>query len=246
MSDQFPPIRILPARITITFFALTVLLVVLSIAGQYIKYTPGAVDIRGPVHEYFIDLLMQEFFLDSERSVPTYFNVLLLILPAFLLYSIAGVKSNAGDKYRRHWMALALIFLLLSVDEMVGFHETLIKPIRSIMGAGGFLYFAWVVPGIAAVVLFGIVFLRFFLHLEHKFKLLFCFSLALYITGAIGGEMISGHYAALLGQRNLTYAVVASLEESIEVSGAILISYSLFKYIETYFPEFSFLVKSGA
>jgi len=246
MPNQFPPIRIRPVRVTIAFFAITVLLVLLSIAGQYLKYTPGAVDIRGPVHEYFIGLLIHEFYLDNEGNVPTYFNVFLLILPAFLLYAIAGIKRNVGDKFRWHWMALALIFLLLSIDEMVGFHESLIKPMRSIMGAGGFLYFAWVVPGIGAVVLFGIAFLRFFLHLETKFKLLFFFSLALYLAGAVGGEMISGHYAALLGQRNLTYAVVASLEESIEFSGAILINYSLFKYIETYFSEFSFLVKSGA
>jgi hypothetical protein len=53
----------------------------------------------------------------------------------------------------------------------------------------------------------------------------------------IGGEMVSGYYAANLGQKNITYAIVASIEESIEYIGCSLIIYSLLKYIEHYLPE---------
>jgi hypothetical protein len=53
----------------------------------------------------------------------------------------------------------------------------------------------------------------------------------------IGGEMISGYYASTIGQKNFTYAVIASLEESIEYIGCSLIIFSLLKYIEQYLPE---------
>ncbi|HCK65367.1 MAG TPA: hypothetical protein DHW49_03805, partial [Anaerolineae bacterium] len=53
----------------------------------------------------------------------------------------------------------------------------------------------------------------------------------------IGGEMLSGYFAANLGQRNFTYSVVASIEESIELIGCSLIIYSLLEYIKQYLPE---------
>jgi len=67
--------------------------------------------------------------------------------------------------------------------------------------------------------------------------LLFFISLGVYIGGVIGGEMLSGYYAAALGLKNITYATVASLEESIEMIGCSLIIYSLLEYIKHYLPE---------
>jgi hypothetical protein len=75
------------------------------------------------------------------------------------------------------------------------------------------------------------------LHLDRKFKFLFFISLAVYLGGVIGGEIISGYYAANLGLKNFTYAVVASLEESVEMIGASMIIYSLLVYIEKYLPD---------
>ena len=49
--------------------------------------------------------------------------------------------------------------------------------------------------------------------------------------------MVSGYFAANLGIKNYTYAVVASLEESVEMIGCSLIIYSLLEYIKNYLPE---------
>lgn len=243
MTLQNPIITINPKRILIFFVSVVAILVGLSIWGQHIRFF-GVADIRGYWHEFLIEIMMTAFYLDNESNVPTYINALLLFLPALLLAAIGAWKNLTKDKFRFQWIILALVFFVLSVDEIASFHERLIKPMRAMFGSEGFFFFAWIIPGIAAVVLFGFAFLTFFLHLEKKFELLFFFSLAVYISGVIGGEMVSGYFAANLGQKNYTYAVVASLEESVEMLGCTLIIYSLLEYLKHYLPE-GLIIKSS-
>lgn len=236
MSNQTTTIKFNPTRILIGLLILVVVIVSLSIYGQKVRFF-GVADIRGQWHEFVLDQLMQNFYLDAEGNLTTYFNSLLLFIPSLLLVVIGLWKTTIKDKFRFHWLGLAFIFFFLSIDEAAVIHESMIKPMRSMIGAEGFFYFAWVIPGLIMVAAFGLLYLMFFLHLETKFKLLFFFSLATYIGGVIGGEMISGYYAASMGQKNFTYAIVASLEESIEYIGCSLIIFSLLKYMQHYLPE---------
>lgn len=236
MKNQTPVIKLNPKKTLLILVLFIAALVGMSIWGQRIRYF-GVADIRGYWHEFILDLMMTAFYLDAETNIPTFANALLLFIPALLLMLIGAWKSAVKDRYRFHWHLLALVFLFLSFDEAAVLHERLIKPMRNFVDAGGVFHFAWVLPGIIAVVLFGLTFLMFFLRLEPKFKLLFFFSLGVYIGGVIGGEMVSGYYAANLGLKNYTYAVVASLEESIEMFGCALIIYSLLEYIRHYLPD---------
>ena len=240
MSEQTPTVKVNPKKVLIILLVIAVILVSLSIWGQHIKYFPGSIDIRGPIHEYFLDLLMSTFYMDNEANIPTYFNTILLFIPAALLAIIGSWKKSEGDKFRYAWIGLSLVFLFLSIDEASVLHETLIKPMRSLInyeGYGGLFYFAWVIPGMGAVLLFIIIYLRFFLHLPNKYKFLFAASLTIYVSGVIGGEMLSGHFADTIGFKNFTYAKYTSLEESLEWLGAIMIIYSLLSYMKDHLPN---------
>ncbi len=236
MSNQNITIKLNPKIILIALLIMVAVIVGLSIYGQKVRFF-GVADIRGPWHEFVLDQLMQNFYLDAEGNITTFLNALLLFVPSLLLAGIGMWKISVQDKYRFHWIGLAMIFFFLSIDEAAVIHESMIKPMRAIVGAEGFFYFAWIIPGMAIIAVFGLVYLMFFLHLENKFKILFLFSLGVYIGGVIGGEMISGYFAANIGQKNITYAIAASLEESLEYIGCSLIIYSLLKYIEHYLPE---------
>jgi hypothetical protein len=236
MTNQLPPIKLNSKKILFILFALVAFLVGMSIWGQHIRFF-GVADIRGYWHEFLLSLLMTAFYLDAEGNIPSFFNTILLFVPALLLALIGAWKYAVKDKFRFQWYALTFVFFLLSLDEASSLHERLIKPMRAIAGSDGAFYFSWIIPGMIAVALFGLAFLMFFLHLDRKFKLLFFFSLAVYIGGVIGGEMVSGYYAANLGQKNYTYAIVASLEESVEMFGCSLIIYSLLEYIKQYLPD---------
>ena len=236
MTNSSPTVKINSKYTLIFLIAVVALLVLLSIWGQHMRFF-GVADIRGAWHEFIIDQMINNFYLDYEGNVPTYINALLLFIPSLLLAGIGAWKNSVRDKFRFHWNGLAIIFFILSIDEMASFHEQLIKPMRAIFGSQGVFYFAWIIPGMVAIALFGLTYLMYFLHLENKFKLLFFFSLAVYLGGVIGGEMVSGYFAANLGIKNYTYAVVASFEESVEMIGCSLIIYSLLEYLKHYVPE---------
>lgn len=240
MSNPAPIIKLNPKRVFIILIAITILLVCLSIWGQYLRFFAGTFDMHGAIQEFGVDLLMHSFYTDSEANVPTYFNTIILFIPAILLAAIGTWKSSIKDKFKFHWIGLSLVFLYLSMDEAAVLHEKLIAPMRSLFnfeGYGGLFYFAWVIPGITVVLLFMLAYLQFFLHLENKYKFLFFISLMVYVSGIIGGEMLSGHFAETIGLKNFTYATYTSIEESLEWIGCSLTIYSLLLYIQQYLPE---------
>src|SRR5688572_18674726 len=168
MTNQNATIQFNPKRILLFLISLIVILVILSIWGQRIRFF-GVADIRGPWHEFLLDQLIQNFYLDAEGNIPTFINALLLFTPAFLLLIIGLWKNSVKDKFRFHWFGLAFIFLFLSIDESTVLHEQLIKPMRAVTNVDGFFYFTWVIPGLIIVALFLLVYLMFFLHLDKKF-----------------------------------------------------------------------------
>ena len=235
MTNQTPVIRINPKRTLIFLLVLVAILVGMSIWGQYLRFI-GGWDIHSYWQEVVMDFMNTPFYMDAESNIPTFINSLMLFIASLLLAMIAAWKNSVRDKFRFQWIILALIFLLLSIDEVSTLHERLIKPMRAVFGAEGIFYFAWIVPGLVAVGAFLIAYLTFFIHLETRFKLLFFLSLAIYLSGVIGGEMVSGYFASNLGQKNFTYAMVASLEESVEMLGCSFLIYSLLEYLKTYLP----------
>ncbi len=245
MSNPAPTIKVSPKGILTTLLFISALLVGMSIWGEYVKYF-GVGDIRGPIHEFLIDLLVHSFYTDAEANIPTYFNTIILFIPSLLFAAIAAWKYSVKDKFKLQWLGLSLIFLYLSLDEASVIHEKLIPPMRLLFNYerfGGIFYFAWVIPGLAAVFLFMLAYLRFFLHLENKYKILFFISLAVYVSGIIGGEMLSGHFAGTIGLKNFTYSTYTSLEESLEWIGCSLLIYSLLAYVQDYLPD-GFTIKA--
>ncbi len=243
MTDFTPVIKIKSNKILIILCLATLALVALSVLGQAIKYGVIYIYMGGPWNswkEFGVDLLMQSFFMDWEGNIPTYFNTIILFLPALLFALIHAWKKQTADKFRFHWLGLAVIFLLLSIDEAASLHERLIKPMRDSFnyeGYSGIFFFAWIIPGLIVVGLFALTYLRFFLSLNKKDKLLFFFSITLYVGGVIGGEMLSGHLAETIGQKNFTYAALTSVEESLEFFGASLLAYWLLEYIKDHLPN---------
>jgi hypothetical protein len=246
MPNSTPVIKLNPKTVLIILLAISALLVGLSVWGQYIRFFPGAMDMHGAIQEFGVDLLMHSFYTDSEANVPTYFNTIILFIPAMLFAAIGVWKSSIKDKFSLQWFGLALVFIYLSIDEAAVIHEKLIKPMRSLFnfeGYSGLFYFAWIIPGIAVVLLFMVAYFRFFLHLDNKYKFLFFISLTIYVSGIIGGEMLSGHFAETIGLKNFTYATYTSLEESLEWIGCSLTIYSLLTYLQQYLPE-GFTIKA--
>jgi len=165
-----------------------------------------------------------------EKNVPTLYSSFALILCAMLLSIIALKHKRLGSSYLP-WFGLAFIFLFLSIDEIASIHENLIKPTRSTFNTSGLLYYAWVIPYGIALVVFLLAYLKFLMNLPRKIMMLFIISGVIYVSGALGFELIGGLHADSHGTNNLMYSFITTCEEFLEMLGVIIFIYSLLYYI---------------
>ena len=61
--------------------------------------------------------------LDLENNLPSWYSSIALLLSAVMLPIIGLHHSGRARKFARHWLALAILFLCLSVDEVASIHE---------------------------------------------------------------------------------------------------------------------------
>jgi hypothetical protein len=165
-----------------------------------------------------------------------------LLLAALLLAVIAVLERKRTGSTVSPWTILSFGFVCMAVDEAWEFHERLIKPVRRLLGGDrlGYFYYAWIVPGLALVTVLALFFARFLLRLPAKTSFAFLVAGALYVGGAIGVEGISGRYDELHGRRNLTYSMIATVEESLEMAGAIVFIWALLAYIADNYKQVEF------
>ena len=222
-----------PPAIARILGAVAFLLVLASIGGQYSKFALG--------HDYLKGLI-RLFNVDAERNIPTYFSVLLMLFAALLLAVIAALNQKQRVPHVSKWASLSFGFLFMAFDEAFQVHERLISPVRAMLGDRnlGVFYFAWVIPGIALVLLLGLFFLRFLLHLPATVRLRLLVAAILYIGGAIGVELIGGRYAELHGEENWTYSMITTVEESLEMAGLIVFIWALLEYCADNYKEVRF------
>jgi hypothetical protein len=112
-------------------------------------------------------------------------------------------------------------------------HERLTDPLKSMFGTSGIFFFAWIIPYGLAFIIFAVIYLRFLIKLPKKIMLLFILSGAIYISGAIGIEMIGGVQANLHGYHNALFSSLYTFEESLEMIGSMIFIYTLLSYMET-------------
>ncbi len=232
-----PTLNLLAKRIALFLGFIAVLLAVQSIAGKHIE--AGAGDDAPEL----LTTLVRIFNINREQSLPTWYSASLLLLCALAVGVIAYFKRLNREPYRHHWIALALIFVYLSADEAAGLHEYWTEPLGEALDTTGGLYFAWVIVGAVAVIVFGLAFFRFWLHLEPRTRRLYVLACAVYVGGSIGVEMISANEWYLNDGSTLTYSLIGTIEELMEMLGVVIFFYAQLAYLARYVGEFSVAIR---
>ncbi len=215
-------------RVSDALIAIILLLIGLSLLGQCSKYLWGHPMLKG-----FVPM----FYVDYEATAPTWYSSAALGLAGAILAIIAIAKHKLNDRFRWHWTTLSLLLFGLSADEIAMLHELPIDPMREMFQFGGALHYAWVIPGAAFVVLVGLVYLRFMFNLPSRTRNLLIFSAVVFVSGAIGVEMLSGIQADQFGEENLDYALIVTIEEMLEMLGVVILVRALLDYIEREFGD---------
>ncbi len=217
-----PTLRISPWKLLRLLLLVGLGLALVSLLVQLYVYT--GTEFRG------LNSIVKLTNVDAENSIPSWYSAVLLMLCSASLYGIYRLEHQARRQYAGSWLGLAVIFLALSVDETVQFHELTGDIIQEKFSLSGFLYFAWVIPGTLFVVTFIAIYLRFLLNLPARTRYLALGAGALYLAGALGVEVVTAGYVARYGDETLTYAAFSTLEEFLEMIGASLFLYTLLAY----------------
>lgn len=194
-------------------------LVVLHLFTQYFAHILGYRRLLG---------LTAIFRLQSEQNLPSYFSGLLLAGAALLLVLI-GMQIRARDGGGGgYWLSLGAVFAYLSVDEVTSIHESLDAVVAQV-GVFDWLVYPWVVIGVLAVLVFSVVFFRFWLGLPPVTRRWFAIAAVVFVGGAIGFETVSGQYLNV-GDEQFVYSVIVAAEEGSEMAGVAIFITALFRY----------------
>jgi hypothetical protein len=117
---------------------------------------------------------------------------------------------------------------------LISLHEATSSMIRGALGVSdeGALSQAWILLAAPLVLLFALVYLRFLLHLPARIRLLTVAAGCTYVAGALGMEVPGAYVRAVHGSDTFVYAVMTTIEESLEMLGAVLFLYAMAVYAE--------------
>lgn len=222
------PYRLSPRKVLTVLVTVSLLLAAASLFGQYLRFFHGRGSAFG-----FID----NFDIEEEANFPTYYSTMILLAAAILLAVIARLQRLAGDPMAKRWLLLSAIFVFMSLDESIGFHELVGERMPKIDGAAGIFLFAWVIPAGIAVLIVGLYFIPFLWKLAAAHRRRFIAAGLVYVGGALGVELVESAVATHVGNdETWTYQLVATAQESMEMLGISIFIWALLKFIESQDP----------
>lgn len=179
---------------------------------------------------------LRQFDLDAENSVPAWWSASMLLAASICFYALAARAHAARAPVWPLWLILSLVFLALSIDEAASFHEGAIAPLRETFGFSGVLFYSWVVPALVCLAGLGAVILPLLRHAPRALLRRMLAAGAVFVSGALGMEMVGGwlDYEGLRGTPY--YALSISIEEGCEILGVTLLLAALFDALAGRYP----------
>ena len=211
-----------------------------SLILKYLAWTAiglSSINILIQIAIYQFELKKEWFLLfnmDKEMNIPTLYSVILFLICVSLIRLIKGKSMDINRSRVEHlkrWSRLEWIFIFLAFDEAFQIHETLIiSEFKALLPP--ILSMVWIIPyGILSILLL-IYFLPLIFSMPNKVRNLTLLGGFTYISGALGLEII-GNLLVRTGDirlHGISYGLITTLEETMEISGLIIFIYALTLY----------------
>lgn len=211
------------SKITAAVIAMSFCILSLGIMREIIHHTVGFPEVFDG---------FRHINLDSEHSVPSWWSSSLMLVSAMIMYAFSRFDQGRGLYQSTIWLPLAVVFFFLSLDEAAGFHESIMAPLRNLLDLDGIFYFAWVIPAFFVLIIFGLLILRQFLALPRKIQVQFAICGTIYVSGALGMELIGGMLTASGEGASASYSMSIIVEEGFEIIGLTVFFVSLIKQLD--------------
>ena len=166
--------------------------------------------------------------LSFEGNFPNWYSSALLFCTAILIAWNAIEERRRGGRHLVNWWCLSAIFFYISLDESISIHEHM----NEWFDFKGALTFGWIIPASGLLLIFGISYLKFLIHLPPRSRIGFILAGSIYVGGALGIEIPLGLWVTNTGSDdNLGYALIDSIGESMEVLGTSLFAVALLRHL---------------
>lgn len=173
------------------------------------------------------------FDLDMERNVPTLFSSALMLIAAFLFYLLSKSPLEQKKGSRPFWLGLSFVFTFLAFDESAKIHEQIGDFTENFVDASGYLYYPWVLSYSILILILGLFYIRFFWRMPSKLFWSFMGSAAMFLSGAIGFELLGAKESSIQGTDTVLYSIFYTIEESLEMFGVIFLIWILLTLLES-------------
>lgn len=170
---------------------------------------------------------------DREQNLPTLFSVLLLLGASGLAVRQASAQPDQAV-LRTGWRIVATVLALMAIDEFASVHERVDAAMRYYLGTDFLPYAAWPIPYVLGLAALGAMLWRWLLALDRWQAVALLIAGTIYLGGAVGMEFIAGEYLTHIdphhaGVTDLRRDLLATLEETLEMTGLILLIQALVK-----------------
>lgn len=206
-----------------TLVVAVIVVVLLDLSSSYLVFC-GIRDLVG----LSTTKLRLVFNLDTEANVPTWFSSIILFLAAILLRMCTAVCRTTQPRDAPYWSSLACVFVYVSMDEVVGLHEKLGDWLQAHFHLAGIFYYSWVLPFSVLLFICALLYSRFLFRLPRPVRQYLIASAIIYITGALGMELLGGLYR----EDRWAGVIVTTIEETLEMVGVVLFIRGLLRYIQ--------------
>ena len=225
-------ISISPKKIGIELELAVILLALLSLAGQSIKYLTVYDKAFG---------LIPLVNMGQTLSIPTIFTVLEYFFTFLLLVVIALVKQVSRDQFRWQLSGLAGIFLYLAFDKGTAVHTYVFKEIRG--WVRGFIpffpYHRWVFSLAMIAIIVVLFYIRFLKNLPKATRKRALLSMGIYYLGFLVLERFAKDFYGIYGADSLIYSILLTLGKTLEMSGLAAAILMLLDYLALDIPDLS-------
>jgi hypothetical protein len=163
---------------------------------------------------------------DMESSYYTWLSTCALFVTAFMAFRRADYIGKGGP-YFRQWVGVGVLFVYLSADEAQSIHEKLGSLGAMMVNPTGYFFLSWTVPGMILVAIVSLALISMVIALPPYARWMSIASGAVFLSGAVGLEMIGGNLMEIYGFDSVPYALETSAEEALEGLGVLMFLWTL-------------------
>jgi hypothetical protein len=169
---------------------------------------------------------------DVKTNFPSSYKILAMLASSALLWLTSRASNVERDGLYQYWRVLTVVFVFLTLDEMIYLHQAISAFLHKHVGGSGYLHYSWQVPYLIAAALLTVYFIPLLRRLQNRFRVGVLAAAVLFAGGSGGLEFIKSQLDSVSGSNEtLRFKLVSAFSDSAEMLGLTVLVLTLLAYL---------------